>query len=167
MTLNDVQRAELALFAARAAGAGASLEQMKGIAYCIRNRVKQGWHDGQWLTVMEHAEEAAANLPEARTCLDPGNRALQRLIADVDDIYYGSGSAASQGAEMKGQARVSGPPTAQRFAPQGGDLEEALGKCCYWARLNEPFTAWFQENILDRPDEHPMRAQMGLTMFYE
>ncbi len=167
MTLNDVQRAELALFAARAAGAGASLEQMKGIAYCIRNRVKQGWHDGQWLTVMEHAEEAAGNLAEVRIYLDLSNRALQRLIADVDDIYYGSGSANGQDTGLKGQSSAPRTATAQRYAPQGGDLEEALGKCCYWARLNEPFTAWFRENVLDRPDAHPMRAQMGMMMFYE
>lgn len=167
MTLNDVQRAELALFAARAAGPGASLEQMKCIAYCIRNRVKQGWHDGQWLTVMEHAEEAAANLAEARIYLDPGNRALQRLIADVDDIYYGSGSAGDQDTGIKGQSSSARPATAQKYAPQGGDLEGALGNCCYWARLNEPFTAWFRENVLDQPHEHPMRAQMGMMMFYE
>jgi hypothetical protein len=164
VTLNDIQRAELALFSARAAGAGASLEQMKAVAYCVRNRVKQGWHDGQWLTVMEHAEEAAANLPGPRVVLEPSNRALQRLIADVDDIYYGSGR---QGAGNREQGTGSRILTAQSFAPYGGGLEEALEKSCYWAWVNQPFTSWFREHILDEPNGHPMRAQMGLMAFYE
>lgn len=167
MTLNDVQRAELALFAARAAGAGASLEQMKAICFCVRNRVKQGWHDGQWLTVMEHAEESAGNLAEARTRLDPANRTLQRMIADVDDIYYGYGSGASSQISEKLAGGSSRTPTAQSFAPQGGSLDTTLAKACYWAWVNKPFTPWFQENILDRPDEHPLRAQMGLMVFLE
>lgn len=159
MTLNDVQRAELALFAAREAGFDASLEQMKAICYCIRNRVKQGWHDGQWLTVMEHAEEAAGNLKDARTVLDPANRTLQRLIADVDDIYYGS--------PQTDDGLKNRFPTAQIFATEGGSLEETLKKSCYWMFVNKPRTPWFQENILDRPDEHPLRTQMGLMVFFE
>jgi hypothetical protein len=161
MTLNDAQRAALALFAARAAGQDASLEQMKAIALCVRNRVKAGWHDGQWLTVIEHSYETAGNLPLARVILDPNNRALQRLIADIDDIYYGL-AAYSTTAQNKATT-----PTAQRFAPDAGDLETAIGKCCYWAWVNRAFTPWFKENILDHPDRHPNRAQMGLMSFFE
>jgi hypothetical protein len=164
MTLNDLQRAELALFAARAAGPGASLEQMKAICYCIRNRVKQGWHDGQWLTVTEHADEAAGNLAEARTILDISSRPLQRLVADVDDIYYGMGN---QGPGDRDQGSGPRTPTAQSYSPAGGDLEHTLNRSCYWARVDQPFTPWFRENILDRPDEHPMRAQMGMMAFFE
>jgi hypothetical protein len=58
-------------------------------------------------------------------------------------------------------------PTAQRFAAEGGSLEETLIKVCYWARIDKPFTAWFRENILDRPNEHPLRAQMGMMIFLE
>lgn len=162
MTLNDVQRAELALFSARAAGPGASLEQMKAIAYCVRNRVKQGWHDGHWLTVMERADEAAANLPEARTLLDPASRALQRLIADVDDIYYGA-----QGSDTRDRGPGKRFPNAQAFAVNSGSTEEALNECCYWAWVNKPFTAWFRENVLDRPAEHPNPATMGLMAFFK
>jgi hypothetical protein len=158
--LNDVQRAYLALFAARAAGQGASLEQMKAIAYCIRNRVKAGWWDGQWLTVMEHAGETEANKPEEPWFLDPNNRALQRLIADIDEIYYGGRPA--------GGARVEqAPMMAQRYAAEGGDLEEAIGKSVYWAWLNRPFTVWFLKNVLEQAHNHPNRAQMGMMAFFE
>lgn len=169
MTLNDVQRAALAMFAARAAGQGGSLEQMKAIAYCVRNQVKAGWWDGKWLVVMEHAYEAAGNHPEPGFPLDPDNRALQRLVADIDDIYYG-GRTEEGSTSIYSVARAKppvGPAPAQRFAPDGGDLEQAIGKCCYWAWINRPFTPWFQKNILDRPEKHFNRTNMGLMAFFE
>jgi hypothetical protein len=160
LTLNDVQRAQLALFAARAAGQGASLEQMKAIAYCIRNRVKAGWWDGQWLTVMEHAGEIEANELDEPWYLDLNNRALQRLVADIDEIYYGGRTA--------GGARVEqAPMVAQRYAAESTDLEEAIGKSVYWAWLNRPFTTWFRENVLEQSHNHPNRAQMGMMVFFE
>jgi hypothetical protein len=117
LTLNDINRAQLALFAARAASAGAALEVMKMIALCVRNRVRQGWHDGQWLTVMEHADEAEANLPGPRVYLDPNQRPLQRMMADVDDIYYG------QRDESRDERRQGAKqPVAQNFAPAPGSL---------------------------------------------
>lgn len=160
MTLNDVLRAQLALFAARAAGQGASLEQMKAIAYCIRNRVKAGWWDGNWLTVMEHSRDIEANTPDQPWYLDPTDRALQRLVADIDEIYYGGRPA--------GGARVEqAPMIAQRYLAESGDMEEAIGKCVYWAWLNRPFTKWFRENVLEQAHNHPNRAQMGMMAFFE
>lgn len=156
MTLNDVQRAALALFAARAAGKGASLEQMKAIAYCIRKRVWDGWHDGSWLSVIEHADEALANPPGARFYLDVNSRILQRLISDIDDIYFSSRPSSSPTYESK---------TAQQYMPEGAF--DAVGKCCYWLFLNQPIRPWFQENVLNRPEQHSHRAQMGLMLFLE
>ena len=46
-------------------------------------------------------------------------------------------------------------------------MEDALAKCLYWCFIDQPFDAWFQENVLDRPENHPMRAQMGKMMFFE
>ena len=156
MTLNDVQKAELALFAARAAGLGASLEQMQAICHCIRNRVRAGWYDGQWLTVMERASEVRGNCEVERVVLDPTNRAFQRLIADVDDIYYRTG----------GRDQTVGTK-AQSFAAEGGDLAEALNKAVYWCFINQPIDPWFLKHIIGRPDEHPSRTSMGIMMFFE
>jgi hypothetical protein len=160
VTFNDLQRGALALYAARAAGRGGSLEQMKAIAYCVRNRVKSGWFDGQWLTIIEHAEEADGNVSAARILLDPNNRVLQRLVSDIDDIYYGARVEGSR--EQQGKIAI-----AQRFSPQGGDLEDAVGKSCYWCMVNEPIRPWFKQHIIDRPEEHPNRSNMGLMAFFE
>jgi hypothetical protein len=150
MTLNDIQRAELAVFAARAAGPGACLEQMTAICYCIRNRVRQGWHDGEWLKVLENAGDVAANLPGPRVILDADNRSFQRLIQDVDEIYF------SRRDFIREPSGDSMPA-----------MEEAIGNACYWAFVNQPFTAWFKEKIIDDPANHPQKANMGLMFFFE
>lgn len=142
---------------------------MKAIAYCVRNQVKAGWFDGKWLTVMEHAFETAGNHPDASFYLDPDSRAFQRLVADIEDIYYG-GRAMAEQSSIYGMPRpkeIEGPAPAQRFAVMGSNLEEAIGKSCYWCWVNKPFTPWFKKNILDKPGQHYNRAQMGLMCFYE
>jgi hypothetical protein len=150
MTLNDLQRAELACFAARAAGPDGCLEQMAAICYCIRNRVRQGWHDGDWLQVLEHADETAANLPGPRVILDANKRSFQRLLQDVDEIYF---------SRRDFTHHPSGDPMPA--------LEEAIGNAVYWAFINQPFTAWFRENVIDDPANHRQKANMGLILFYE
>jgi hypothetical protein len=68
---------------------------------------------------------------------------------------------------MKTQGGPPRMPTAQSYSPAGSDLEHTLNRSCYWAWVNRPFTPWFQANILDEPNEHPLRAQMGLMIFLE
>jgi hypothetical protein len=157
MTLNDVQRAALALFAARAAGTGASLEQMKAIALCIRKRVWDGWHDGSWLSVIEHADEVMANKPGPPVYLDVNSRILQRFIADIDDLYYSI--------QSRQKAPTHQSKTAQQSATEG-DFS-SVGDCCYWMFLNQPIRPWFQEHILNDPEHHAHKAQMGLMLFIE
>lgn len=156
MTLNDVQRAALVMFAARAAGKGASLEQMKAIALCIRKRVWDGWFDGSWLAVIEHADESLAN-PLERMYLDVNSRTLQRFIADIDDLYYSQRS--------RQQAPTHQSKNAQQI-PLDGDFA-SVGDCCYWMFLNQPIRPWFQERILNCPEQHAHKAQMGLMLFIE
>lgn len=149
MTLNDIQRAQLAVYSIKAAGQGASLEQMKAIAICIRNRVRQSWHDGDWLKNIEHADEVAAHLPGPRVLLDPDSRSFQVMIRDIDEIYF------SRRDWEKSPSHAAMP-----------SLDEAIGRCCYWAFLNRPFTPWFTEHIIHH-DEHKQRGTMGTMIFFE
>jgi hypothetical protein len=152
MTLNDLQRAHLAVFAARQAGPGASLEEMKAICYCIRNRVSAGWYP-DWISVIEYAHETAAH-ETTPFALDINSRPLQRLMRDVDDIYYGRSTM---------QDSYDGETE--------GNLESALCtdtfQCKYWCYLNRPVLPWFAEKIAGDKTNHPMRSQMGLMMFFE
>ena len=152
MTLSDYQRAQLVLFAAREAGPGASLEQMKAICYCIRNRVRAGWFDGSWISCIDHAHEVNAHEPTTRFYTEEAYRPFQRLLRDVDDIYYGNGQPKSM---------------AESATDEGISLEESVGQQMYWCFINRPIRPWFAVNIVSDQINHPSRSQMGLLMFYE
>lgn len=148
MTMNEFQRAALAMFAAKEAGPGANADQMKGIAMCIRNRVRQGWHDGDWLKVIERAGDVRANEIEYGE-LDSNDRDLQIFVRDIDEIYFS-------------RRDWEKDPSGARMPA----LDEAIGNATYWSFINQPFTGWFRIQILNDPQNHPPRTQMGLMMFY-
>lgn len=150
MTVSDIQRAMLAIFAVREAGQGASVEQMRAIAMCVRNRVRQGWHDGDWIKVMEHADDTRANLPGVPVKINGDDRNFQRFVRDIEEIYF------SRRDYSKDPTRAAMP-----------DLDEAVGNSCYWAFLNKPFTSWFTEHVLDDVEHHKQKAAMGTMLFYE
>lgn len=151
MTMSDFQRAQLAAFAAREAGPSGSLEQMKGICYCIRNRVRAGWEGGSWLGVIENARTHAAHATDDVIPLSPESRELQRLLREIDDIYFGSSFASSleEGMDLE------------------GSLTEEDHEKKFWCFLNRPIRPWFQEHVLNDKENHRSRTQMGLLMFIE
>jgi hypothetical protein len=149
MTQKDVDRVLLALYAVREAGPKGSLEQMKAICYCLRNQVRAGW--GEWMDVIEKAYETGAHAPALEMPVDANSRVYQRLLRDVDDIYFGH-------SEL-------GP------TDEGGSLESSLcdpqHPCCYWAFVERPMLPRFAETIVRDPKNHPNRATMGMMVFYE
>lgn len=150
MTQRDIDRAHLALFAAREAGPRGTLEQMQAIAMCMRNRVRQGWHDGEWMKVLENADDYRAHDPGPHFPLDADNRSFQRLIRDIDEIYFS-------------RRDWDKEPSYDKMP----SLDEAMGKCCYWAFIDgRPFRPWFEANII-KSRIHTQKAQMGLMLFYE
>jgi hypothetical protein len=150
MTMNDIQRAYLAIFAAREAGARASSDQMMAIAMCVRNRVRQGWHDGDWMKVIEHAGLTRAHPPGPAVELDANDRNFQNLARDIEEVYFSRRDW-----------------TKQPSGEQMPSLDEAIGNACFWAFINRPYTGWFTDHILHDATNHPQKASMGLMMFYE
>lgn len=148
MTLNEFQRAKLAEFAVRQAGPRGSVEQMKAICYVIRNRVRKGWSDGNWIGVIESAGDHAAH-DEMPMQLDPNDRNLQRMVADVDEIFYGNSFSSGDGAGIE------------------DSLTQEKHEALYWSFANRPVRPWFLETIQKDQANHPMRTQMGTMMFYE
>ncbi len=148
MTQKDVDRVMLVRYAVQEAGERGSLEQMKAICYCLRNRVRAGW--GEWMEVIESAGEHLANMPPEPLNIKLDSRAYQRLLHDVDDIYFGHSSAGYE---------------------EGQTLEDTLcdkeRPCFYWLFLNRPKRQWFTDNIATDKENHPSNATMGLMMFFE
>jgi hypothetical protein len=147
MTQKDVDRVMLVRYAVQEAGPRGSLEEMKAICYCLRNRVRAGW--GEWLDVIESAGETLCNEPIDPTRIDTANRAYQRLLHDVDDIYFGHSYGSDEG------------PTLE------DTLCEKERPCFYWLFLQRPTTQWFKDTIAADKENHPSNATMGLMMFFE
>lgn len=151
MTQKDVDRVMLVRYAVREAGERGSLEQMKAICYCLRNRVRAGW--GEWSDVIESADEHNAHEPQ-KAWLDVNSRPYQRLLRDVDDIYFGRSSMGYSSDEAS-----------------SGDLESSLSTkdhaCLYWCFTNRPILDHFAATIVRDPQNHANRSTMGLMMFFE
>jgi hypothetical protein len=155
MKQSDFDKAMLVEFAVREV-AGGSLEEMQAVIFCIRNRVRKGWHDGKWVENIEQAFNYAAHerpfFPELLNC---DQRNYQRLLNGVDDIYYGQ---KATGVGLDGKARDQDA--------QGSDMEAAIGTATYWQFLKRPVRAWFADNVVADKANHPMRTQMGMMIFY-
>jgi hypothetical protein len=164
MKQSDFEKAMLVEFAVREVAAG-SLEEMQAVLYCVRNRVRKGWHEGKWVENLEHAREYAAHecglvraLRQEIPPLDCDNRNYQRLLNAIDDLYYGQRNV-GMGTGMYGRKPDEDA--------QGGTLEAAVGTALYWQFLKRPVRPWFAEKIVRDPGSHPVRTQMGMLILYK
>lgn len=147
MTQNDLQRAALVLFAARQVGPRGCLEQMKAICYCMRNRVRAGWYDGNWMRAIEEAQEIEPHFVEPFK-LDPNNRDLQRMTREIDEVFYGDNGYADGSSDS-----IS--------------LESSIGAQKYWMFLGRDVSSWFALHVIGDRQNHPSRTQMGTMIFFE
>ena len=152
MTINDVQKAALALFVAKEVQDAGNLALMRGIALAIRNRVRAGMHDGNWLDVIEAAPDYAGNTPF--TDADPfrltvQNRALQMFARDIDGIFYG-------------ETRDELTDIFEGKSSEDGNREPIL----FWQFTNRPLRQWFVENIVRDTHNHKRRTQIGNVVFF-
>lgn len=161
MTNADAQRAALVFFAYREAGPGASLEAMLAICYIIRNRVKLQWEDGNWIRVIEranlHSAHSAIDCPNVE--IDPESRQYQRLLREVDDIYYGGGG--------YGDGNAKAMDTSEGGLSLFDSMCERKHERLYWMHTDRPVKVWFRDNIVRDSQNHPQRGVLGTMMFFE
>jgi hypothetical protein len=139
MNMATFERAKLADFAHRTARYTGSLDCMRAMCYVIRNRVRAGWGDGTWLSVIESHHNVDGNtIPQPRI-LDSQDRPLQLLLRDIDDIYNGTSSDLTQNV-----------------------IQDAL----YFQAVDLPPRQWFVEHIVRKPTEHERIAQVGPFAFF-
>lgn len=140
MTLDQFQRAQLVTFAHQEAAHTGSLHAMKAVCYIVRNRVRAGWHDGQWIEAIQKADESAGNQPYPAQRIDVYSRIFQILLNAIDDIYF---SAASD------------------------DVERVVDKALYYQFVDRPLREEFTETILRHPESHPRRAVIGSMILFD
>ena len=145
MNLATFERAQLAAFAYRQARGTGSLDCMKCICYVLRNRVKAGWGDGSWLSVLEGAPLVDGNvyLPEHPVLFAAQDRMLQMLLREIDDIYLEGG--------MKIHA---------------DDTWTVVQDALYYQFADRDPNPWFLEHILRDTKNHPRIGQVGTIMLF-
>lgn len=152
MNFAAFERAQLVSFAYTEARETGSLDCMKAVCYVLRNRVKAGWGDGTWLSVIQGAPLVSAHLEisaEERVPIASGDRLLQLLLRDVDDIYLGGGG---HGVDDD-TARVV----------QGESKVGALYYCFIWRDVS----VWFMEHIVRDTKNHARIGQVGTMQLFE
>jgi hypothetical protein len=141
VTLDQLTRASLVLFAYQEGMQSGSLNVMKAILYTLRNRVRQGWHDGNWIEVMDCAGEVSGNEAAAKVPIDVYSRTFQMLMQSVDEIYFSN-------------------------AINSDDVATLTGDALYYVFANQPIRPWFVDNIIGDAKNHPRIAQTGMLMLF-
>lgn len=169
MNFAAFERAQVAAFAYREARHTGSLDCMRAVCFILRNRVKSAWGDGSWLSVMEAAQlmsatngsqndGAATDLAGGKAQGIAGDRLLQLIVRDVDDIYLGQDNFDDRVRQVVcGDTRLS-----TSLSSSNKDWKPAL----YYAFTDRPIRPWFVENIIHRPEEHAQIAVIGSMMLY-
>lgn len=150
MTLTELQRAALILFAAREVGTDGSLDHMKAVCCILRNRVKAGWHD-DFLTAVEEAAAKGGNAQTQEPVkLNVNDRRLALLARDIEDLIFGSGNEIEAVCdEVKKEHGM------------------AQGPILHWAFIDRPLSPWFEKTIAGDPANHRQRGQIGFMYLYE
>src|SRR5258707_854909 len=64
-------------------------EPMLAVAQVLANRVAAGWNGGDWLRVIQSAEQFRGTVNPDPPKLDPRDGGFRDLLRRVDDIYHG------------------------------------------------------------------------------
>jgi len=139
MTIDQLQRAALFGFAYQQAIHTGSLPAMRAVAYIVRNRVLNGWHDGNWLQAIQLHREVSGNEPTEPPLFDVYSQVFQLFLRQIDDIYFG----------------------------QGDETRHVVDKALYWQFIDKPLRPWFTDNVLHQPNAHPRRAIIGSMYLFD
>lgn len=115
-----------------------SLACMKAVCIVLRNRIQSGWCQS-WVDAIETRDGMAGNEDISPLQFDIGNRLFQLMLAQVDDLFYGSSE---------------------------DETATVVGDCLYYHFIDRPIRAWFVENIIRDLENHPRRAHVGSIAFY-
>ncbi len=154
MNFATFERGQVAAFAFREAHHTGSYDAMRAICYVLRNRVKAGWGDGTWISVLENAHQVAAthiNFEMLASGHAEGlsqNRLLQMIVRDVDDIYLG-------------QERWD--DNVRRVVC--GEDPRSKSVALFYSFIDRQPRPWFVENVI-RSSDHAHIGNIGALLLY-
>lgn len=129
-------------------GYSEGLDGMLAVACGIRNRVRAGWYNGDWIAVLSHHKEKSADLtPYPEELPDPKIRSIRFLLHEVTHIFNGS---------FVDKITVATDSV----------LSVAPPPALYWGHLDRVTNGWFLENVCRKPDQHKRIAVVGALTFF-
>lgn len=157
MNFATFERAQVAAFAYREAHASGSFDAMRAICFVLRNRVKAGWGDGTWLSILESAGIVSADDYKTSEVLEAASggqglssdRLLQMMVRDIDDIYLG-------------QERLD--DNVRRVVC--GDDPKEKRYALYYCFANRTPRPWFTDNIIRQAGDHAQIGTVGTMLLF-
>jgi hypothetical protein len=133
------------------------LDSMRACAFVIRNRVRVGWHNSDWLKVLSHHRDyAASNVPPQFELPDPRNYAFGLLLQEIDGIFAGT----TEDDVTKTSHPSMGPIVTF-------DNQPSKPVALYYGRLGDPnLREWFLLNISRNTEQHSLVATVGGLSFF-
>lgn len=141
MSPENFVKAQIAQFAFEEVGHMGGFNQMLAVACILRNRVRKGWHGGNWIAVLNTAKESAAFDPGPRIDFDLSSAAFRRVLQEIDEIYTGMFN--------------------DDLTNEGLYYFDTLHN-----EQNKTVRPWFAEKIIRDPANHPRIAQVGMLYIY-
>jgi hypothetical protein len=132
-------------------GYSEGIHGMLAVAFAIRNRVRAGFYNGDWIKVLSHHKDWSATLePYTEDFPDPRNHAFMMLLQEIDYIFAGDkeDDITRPKSETAKALAVDPPPV------------------LYYAKLNEITNPKFLADICRRPDLHERIATVGALTFF-
>jgi hypothetical protein len=114
---------------------------MMAVAQVLANRVKAGWGGGDWLMVIDTAQEYRGTIQFNHQRVNPRDGSFRELLRRIDDVYHGT---ADDSGVNDDQGKIS----------------------LYYAELHNINRAWFRDNILNDLEAHPRLASVGQMTFF-
>ncbi len=136
-------------------GRDEGLNGMLSVAFCIRNRVRAGFYNGDWIQVLSHHQDyAAVDKVYSLELPDPRSYAFSLLLQEIDGIFSGTREDTVTQPDNK---------TWMVKAEHQGERPVAL----YYARLDDQnIKEWFYENITRNTEHHRLIATVGALSFF-
>jgi hypothetical protein len=136
-----------------------SRDAMMGIAFVIANRVKAGWHDGDWLKALSQAPRHSAS--ESQDMLthdmpDIWDQTWRWLVGNVEKMYDGN---------LNDNWTLTPSREAVAANIPGGERNYQQRPSFFYANLNMPIRPWFLEKII-RSTDHPRTVEIPPVVFF-
>lgn len=124
-----------------------------GVCFVIRNRQRAGWYGGNWIDILSHHQDWAADDRQYDLTLpQPNDHTFRTLLQEIDGIFAGT--------------REDDVTKAQTALSQDFRYENAqqTAVALYYGRLDDPdLRPWFRESVCQ--GKFPIATVGGLSFF--